>query len=110
MTSQFSVDPSNTVEGEDAILYARDLPPDAESYWWYRGQGEMSRLLIEHHDVPKAEYARNPFDNTRQRVIHREFLVLRAVSSLDEGIYTVVAHLSGSRKKVAFGQLTVYGE
>ena len=102
--------PTNAVQGEDAVLYLHDVPPDVTCFRWYKGVGEKFQELIATHYVPKPEYSRHPLHNTHERILHKEFLMLKEVTPLDEGMYTVVAHLPDSSKEMGFGQLQVYGE
>lgn len=37
-------------------------------------------------------------------------LVIKKVSKADAGMYTLVVYLSGSKKEIGYGKLTVYGE
>ncbi|XP_075849253.1 cell adhesion molecule CEACAM4-like isoform X2 [Microcebus murinus] len=109
-TAQLSVEsvPLNAVEGKDVLLLVHNLPQDAFSYVWYKGdKADIHYGIVEYITVTQ-ESIMGPAYSGRETIYPNGSLLFQHVTLKDTGYYTLQLIRENFDNEAVTGQLRVY--
>ncbi|XP_037007079.2 carcinoembryonic antigen-related cell adhesion molecule 21-like [Artibeus jamaicensis] len=107
-TAEISIVSTYAAEGNDAVLHIRNKLPEIVGIVWYKGKGEDQNNLITFFIAKSSLHLSGPKNKGRQVLTEDGSLLLKKVTKMDAGIYTIVAHFPDSETEIGFGELDVY--
>ncbi|XP_053511713.1 carcinoembryonic antigen-related cell adhesion molecule 21-like [Artibeus jamaicensis] len=107
-TEQLNIVSTFSAKGEDVVLHISSKPQEAVAFVWYKGEGVDRNNVIAFFIPTSSFYLSGPQNNKRQIITEDGSLLLKQVTMMDAGMYTIVAHFPDSETEIGFGQLDVY--
>ncbi|XP_053771823.1 cell adhesion molecule CEACAM21-like [Desmodus rotundus] len=106
-TAQLAIVSTYAAEGKEVFLHIHNKPLNVSGLLWYKGEGTARKHIIAFLTERPGMSLRGPAFG--RVVINQDgSLVIKKVSKADAGMYTLVVYLSGSKKEIGYGKLTVY--
>ncbi|KAK1330129.1 hypothetical protein QTO34_010315 [Cnephaeus nilssonii] len=107
-TAKIAFVSTGAAEGQDVILPIRNSPRDSTAFMWYRGTETEFSNLIGIYILGLDEYLKGPGYSGRESANLDGSLLIRNLTTGDEGLYRVVAHLQNNQKAYGLVSLSVY--